>query len=129
MHVAWPILQFVPIGDEPLDTFKQGGRYRVRLKLFGMFSFSSQWIIISLHEPEVGEWPKRLRDNGYSTLISKWDHWITVSPDAYGGTQYSDDVEIRAGMLTPFVWMFAQVFYWHRQRRWRGLVRNQKTSA
>jgi hypothetical protein len=43
-------------------------------------------------------------------------------PEPNGGTHYSDEVEVSAGALTPFIWAFAQIFYWHRQRRWRGLA-------
>lgn len=56
----------------------------------------------SLHEPEDGEWPKRLRDDGYSAMIRKWDHWITIEPSPDGRTNYRDEVEISAGVLTPF---------------------------
>lgn len=122
IHIAWPLMRFVPVGDEPLEHFKPGGRYQVSLRLFGFIPFGKQWIVTSIHEPETGKWPKRLRDNGYSALIDKWDHWITVTPDAKGGTRYSDDVEISAGIATPFIWAFAQLFYRHRQRRWRGLA-------
>ena len=121
-HIAWPMVCFIPVGETSLDAFQPGGRYQVKLRLFGFIPFGTQWIVTSLHEPETGEWPKRLRDNGYSTLIPKWDHWITIAPDAGGGTHYSDNVEISAGILTPFIWGFAQIFYWHRQRRWRGLA-------
>jgi ligand-binding SRPBCC domain-containing protein len=123
VHIAWPVVRFIPVGSEPLDQFKPGGRYEAKLRLLGIFPFGTQWIVTSVHLPESGEWPKRLRDNGYSALIKKWDHWITISPDGEGGTRYSDDVEISAGIMTPFIWAFAQVFYWHRQRRWRGLAR------
>jgi hypothetical protein len=123
MHIAWPLVRFVPVGAESLDSFKPGGRYQVTLRLFGILPFGTQWIVTSVHEPEAGEWPKRLRDNGYSALINKWDHWITVAPDEKSGTRYSDEVEIAAGLMTPFVWAFAQAFYRHRQRRWRGLAR------
>ena len=123
MHIAWPVVRFIPASDQPFETFKPGGRYSVKLRLFGCIPFGTQWIVSSLNEPETGEWPKQLRDNGYSGLIAKWDHWITVKPDADGGTHYSDDVEISAGISTPFIWAFAQIFYWHRQRRWRGLAR------
>lgn len=78
----------------------------------------------SLHDVEGTDWPKRLRDNGHSVLISKWDHWVTVTPGPNGGTNYSDEVEVSAGALTPFIWAFAQIFYWHRQRRWRGLAKS-----
>lgn len=122
-HIAWPMIRFVPVGETSLDAFQPGGRYQVKLHLFGFIPFGTQWIVTSLHEPDTGQWPKRLRDNGYSALIAKWDHWITVKPDANGGTHYSDDVEIAAGILTPFIWAFAEIFYRHRQRRWRGMAR------
>jgi hypothetical protein len=61
--------------------------------------------------------PKRLRDNGHSALIKTWDHRITIASDDQGGTLYRDEVEVRAGLLTPFIWVFAQIFYRHRQRR------------
>jgi hypothetical protein len=123
MHIAWPLVQFVPAGNDPLETFKPGGNYPVKLRLFGVLPFGTQWIVTSTHEPETGVWPKRLRDNGYSALISKWDHWITIAPSANGATDYRDEVDISAGIMTPFIWAFAQVFYRHRQRRWRGLAR------
>jgi len=76
-----------------------------------------------VHMDDAAIWPKKLRDNGYSALITTWDHWITVEPDGERGTRYRDEVEVKAGLLTPFVWLFAQVFYRHRQRRWRALAR------
>ena len=122
-HIAWPLLRFVPADSEPLETFKPGGRYLVKLRLFGFLPFGTQWIVTSLHQPEEGEWPRRLRDDGYGPMIRKWDHWITIAPNPDGGTDYRDEVDISAGVLTPFIWAFAQVFYQHRQRRWRALAR------
>ncbi len=121
-QIAWPLVRFLAVGDAPLKAFKHDGRYQVRLRLFGIIPFGTQWIVISVYTPESGEWPKRLRDNGYSALISKWDHWIIITPDGKGGSHYSDEVEISAGLLTPFVWAFAQVFYRHRQRRLRSIA-------
>ena len=123
IHIAWPMVRFTPVGEEPLENFEPGGRYSVKLHLFGCIPFGTQWIVTSVHEPNAGNWPKRLRDNGHSELISKWDHWITIAPHVDGGTHYSDEVDISAGIMTPFIWGFAQFFYWHRQRRWRGLGR------
>lgn len=123
-HIAWPLVHFNPVDDAAFDRFRPGGRYEVKLRLFGIIPFGAQWIVMSLHEADGTEWPKRLRDNGRSALISKWDHWITVTPHSNGGTHYSDNVDVSAGFLTPFIWAFAQIFYWHRQRRWRGLAKS-----
>ena len=123
-HIAWPLVRFIPVDDAAFESFRSGGRYQVKLRLFGMIPFGTQWIVSSLHEADGTQWPKRLRDDGYSALISKWDHWITVAPDKDGGTRYHDEVEVSAGAVTPFIWAFAQIFYWHRKRRWRGLAKS-----
>ena len=123
-HIAWPLVHFIPVDDAAFESFQPGGRYQVKLRLFGMIPLGTQWIVSSLHEADGTQWPKRLRDDGYSAVISKWDHWIAVAPDKDGGTRYSDEVEVWAGALTPFIWAFAQIFYWHRQRRWRGLAKS-----
>ena len=121
-HIAWPLVRFIPVDDAAFESFRPGGRYEVKLRLFGLIPFGTQWIVTSMHDADGTDWPKRLRDNGHSALISRWDHWITVMPEPNGGTHYSDEVEVSAGALTPFIWAFAQIFYWHRQRRWRGLA-------
>jgi hypothetical protein len=123
-HIAWPPVRFFPADDAAFESFQPEGCYQVKLRLFGMIPFGTQWIVSSLHEADGTQWPKRLRDDGYSALISKWDHWITVAPDKDGGTRYSDEVDVSAGVLTPFIGAFAQIFYWHRQRRWRGLAKS-----
>ena len=123
-HIAWPLVCFIPVDAAAFESFQPGGRYQVKLRLFGMIPLGTQWIVSSLHEAKGTQWPKRLRDDGYSALISRWDHWITVMPEPNGGTRYSDEVDVSAGAVTPFIWAFAQIFYWHRQRRWRGLAKS-----
>lgn len=122
-HVAWPLVRFIPAEGTTLDRFQPGGRHQVKLRLLGFIPFGTQWIVTTLETGGDSEWPKRLRDDGYSALISKWDHWISVEPDMDSGTRYTDEVEVSAGVMTPLIWAFAQTFYGHRQRRWRGLAR------
>ena len=55
--------------------------------------------------------------------VKTWHHRIRVVPERPGTTHYTDSVVVEAGPLTLFVWMFAQVFYRHRQRRLRELAR------
>lgn len=127
-HIASPLIRFAPTSGEGWPAqFVEHAPVAARLFLFGFISLGVQWIVPSLHLSEGGEWPKRLRDNGYSRLIKRWDHWITVEPDSHGGTRYRDTVDVDAGLLTPFVWALAQLFYRHRQRRWRALARRLPT--
>ncbi len=118
LHVAKPLVTFVPIEPSQLPHTWADGTYWVSLRLFGIIPFGKQAVVISYPSSA----PFTLRDNGHSALIQKWDHVITIVPSG-DGTLYRDTVAIDAGVLTPFMWLFAQVFYRHRQRRWRQLVK------
>ncbi len=52
-----------------------------------------------------------------------WRHRIAVDDEGWGSTRYLDEIEIAAGVATPFVWVYTQLFYRYRQRRWRRLAR------
>ncbi|WP_375402516.1 hypothetical protein [uncultured Sphingomonas sp.] len=90
------------------------------MRLFGLVPIGEQWIVTS--EPPAGPGRYLFRDNGRGGLASRWDHLITIETLEPARCRYTDIVEIEAGLLTPFVWSFARLFYTHRQRRWRALV-------
>lgn len=123
MRIAAPLVRFELLEPANANHFGTSDRFLVRLTLLSFLPFGTQWIVPSVHVDDTAPWPKRLRDNGHSALIKTWDHWITVEPDGEGGTRYRDEVEVKAGLLTPIIWAFAQIFYRHRQRRWRALAR------
>jgi hypothetical protein len=122
IHIAAPLVRFELLDPANAAHFGGSDRFLVKLTLVGFLPFGTQWIVPSIHVGDAAPWPKKLRDNGHSGLVKTWDHWITVEPDDTGGTQYRDEVEVRAGLLTAFIWAFAQIFYRHRQRRWRALA-------
>lgn len=122
-HIAAPLIRFTPQrGKAWPDQFVADEPVAANLWLFGFIPLGPQWIVPSLHPPAQGSWPQRLRDNGYSWIVPRWDHWIAVTPDADGETHYQDTVDVDAGVLTPVVGLFANIFYRHRQRRWRALA-------
>ena len=120
LYIAKPLVSFVPITPSQLPKVWKEGTYWVSLYLYCIIPFGKQAVVISY--PSYA--PFTLRDNGHSELIRKWDHVITVEP-SNNGTHYRDRVTIEAGILTPFIWLFAQLFYRHRQRRWRQLVERE----
>jgi hypothetical protein len=122
IYIAAPLVRFDLLESDGPAQWAEGSRHLVSIRLFGFLPFGDQWIVPSQHCDTTVPWPKKLRDNGHSALIQKWDHWITVEPDGEGGTRYRDEVEVKAGLLTPLIWAFAQIFYRHRQRRWRALA-------
>lgn len=122
-HVSAPLITFAPKDPPAFPEIWPEGPHLVGIRLFGVLPIGDQWIVIEQEEADPGAGRWRLRDNGRSALIRRWDHRITLTDRGDGTSRYRDALDLDAGLLTPLVWLFAQVFYRHRQRRWRALVR------
>jgi len=59
--------------------------------------------------------------------VPVWNHDITMIPVDGNHTKYTDQVEIRAGWKTPFIWLWANAFYAHRQRKWLRLLKEERS--
>ncbi len=123
--VAHPIVHFTPIEPNTWPVTWAEGTYWVGVRILGFLPFGKQAIVISFPKSVDGF---LLRDNGYSGVVKVWDHTISITIDA-GQTRYSDSVTIEAGVFTLPVWLFAQAFYRHRQRRLRLLARQVATGG
>mgnify|MGYP001813401044 CR=1 FL=1 len=118
-EVAAPLVRFRWIEpEERLAHWPAGGTVRVRSYLFGILPMGERELVFERIDDERHEIQTRERD----ALIRRWDHLITVRDGGEGGARYRDRIEIDAGLLTLPVWLFAQWFYRHRQRRWRRVV-------
>lgn len=125
-YVSAPILSFEPVQPKRLPTTWCSANYLVRLKFLGLIPIGLHWIMISFPRQRASDNRQEyaIRDNGYGKLAKKWDHRITIEPTRDGKARYTDQVNIQAGLLTPFIWAFSQVFFRHRQRCWRELVKS-----
>jgi hypothetical protein len=130
MHIAQPLVHFTPIAPPQLPARWEEREYKVAMHLLGFLPMGQQMVRISGqdHSARDGCFSVELRDKGSGTLISRWDHRIFIRA-ADQGCHYTDQVDIRAGLLTPCVWLFALCFYAHRQRRWRQLVQRSFSYA
>jgi len=117
-YVTHPLLSVSPLNGTAFPVTWTEDTHWVRLKLMGFLPLGRQAIVISTPSLPSGF---AIRDAGHSALIPVWDHLITIEPHP-GGSLYRDQVEVFAGALTPLVWMFAQILFRHRQRRWLRLA-------
>jgi len=122
--ISSPFLQFIPVDSSTYPVQWQNGRFRVHMKLFHIIPFGRQYINIEkIKENDPDEYI--IRDNGSGDIVQKWDHLIYISvTENAKRTVYVDEIEIKAGILTIFVWAFAHIFYRWRQYRWKQLIRN-----
>lgn len=121
--VASPILVFVPIESGVFDIEWEIGRdYPLKLYFLNLIPLGRH--TIQLVEVDRDRNVISSRESG--PLVPVWNHTILFQETRPGLVSYTDEIEIRAGWLTPFVWLFAYVFYRHRQRRWKMLLQIRK---
>ena len=121
LYITAPIIRFEPVeGSFPARW--EARDYPAKLYAFGFLPLGQQ--TIGIEYPPIEGDCRTLRDNGRGQLIKRWDHWLLVEPED-GGTRYTDRVDIEAGILTPFIALYAQMFFAHRQRRWRKLINSK----
>lgn len=114
-----PVLAYGPLDPPTWPHVWEERPYRVALTLAGRLAIGEHTLVMDVVEDSPAAF--EIVDHGYSHLISRWEHRLRIEP-FHGMTRYSDTVRIRAGVLTPAVWLFAWGFYAHRQKRLRRLA-------
>lgn len=109
----------IPDADGWPEEFSEGMGVSTKLLLFHLIPTSEHHIAVVSVDDEKRE----AYTNEHGGAIKTWNHRVRVAPVSEKKCLYTDEVEIRAGVLTPFVWLFAQAYYRYRQMRWRGLAR------
>ena len=115
-YIAWPYAVFEPVGDAA-RTWTVGSTSSYRFRLFGVIPFGTHTIHIVRFDPEG------ISSREGNEHVPVWNHDILLEPADADHTKYTDRVEIRAGWKTGFVWLWANAFYAHRQRKWIRLLK------
>ncbi len=125
-HVTRPLLFFEPLEPPVWPDVWEEKAYLCRTNLLGFLPLGKQWIDVRFSGPDPAHTNQTYQvcDKGRGDLVRKWDHLVVIEGTPAGKTRYTDRLEIEAGILTPLVWLYGQVFYRHRQRRWRNLARS-----
>jgi hypothetical protein len=87
-----------------------------------LFGFMPLWVHqISFKDISDSEMTMLTHECG--GVIKTWNHNIIVQRIDTDSCNYTDNVEIKAGVLTPLIWLYAHLFYRYRQFRWRFLIK------
>jgi len=108
-------------GVELFPTQWQAGQTENCTLLF--FGFIPAWQH-KLHFVDIDDNNYTISTREKGGLIQHWNHVIKVKYLSTQHCQYTDEIEIKAGLFTPIAWLYAHVFYRYRQFRWKGLIRN-----
>lgn len=119
MHVASPLLKFRPEKNHTIpEKWEVGREYKFWLFFLGVIPLGEHCITLA----EINPGKKTIISNERGRLAKIWNHIIKILPYNEQAIQYIDEIDIKAGVLTIPIWLFAHVFYRHRQRRWKNVL-------
>ena len=113
--IAKPYASFEPTG-EAVSTWVVGSTSAYRFRLFGLIPYGTHTIHILRFDPDG------VSSREGNAHVPVWNHEISLVEKDESHTLYTDRVEIRAGWKTVFIWLWANAFYAHRQRKWVRLL-------
>lgn len=114
-YIAGPYAAFEPVSDA-VHIWKVGSTSSYRFRLFGVIPYGTHTIHIVRFDPDG------VSSREGNEHVPVWNHDIVLEPVDADHTRYTDRVEIQAGWKTVFVWLWANAFYAHRQRKWIKLL-------
>lgn len=118
--VTAPVLKFIPDGMDGFGEIWEINRdYNLKLYLFGIIPLGRHRI--RLVKIDKMRNTIESREKGLFTRV--WNHTIAFHQVGDRKVHYTDEIEIKSGLLTPVIYIFAHLFYRHRQRRWKRLLK------
>jgi hypothetical protein len=116
--IAMPYASFAPVDARTDNVWRVGDVSSYQFRLFGVIPFGTHTIQIERFDED------EIQSRESNEHVQVWDHRITLK-DLGMQTEYTDEVDIRAGWKTFFVWLWAKAFYAHRQRKWIRLLKEE----
>jgi hypothetical protein len=119
LYVTRGLVGFKPIKSSLPEEWQQGKTEELRIMLFGLIPAWRHEITFK----DISGANKVMLTHESGGVVNTWNHLISIKSADTFGCNYTDDVEIKAGVFTPLIWLYAHVFYRYRQLRWRFLVK------
>ena len=118
-YIARPFASFEPVSNGvPVWTVGSTSSYHFRL--FGVIPFGTHTIHILRFDPDG------ISSREGNEHVPVWNHTIQLIEKDETHTRYTDRVEIQSGWKTVFIWLWANAFYAHRQRKWIQLLKREE---
>lgn len=115
--IAKPYAYFKPLDN--MSEWNQNDIYRLKLNVFGIIPFGVHQIrVLTL---DKAAW--LIETHEANRTVKVWNHRISLEQLPDSNTRYTDTVTLNAGKLTAFIRLWSIMFYRHRQRKWKGLLK------
>ncbi len=103
------------------EEWVEGNTEHTKLMFFGVIPGWQH----RLHFSRISNKHRELLTNEGGGLIPHWQHRMKVTPISATHCIYLDEIDVKAGAFTLPVWLYANIFYRYRQRRWKKLIKNE----
>ena len=124
-RVSRPFLSFRPVRPSVFPAmWTSGESYLVEAFALGILPMGRQEINPRTSEEGMA---KIFSDKGRGVsgalgAVTSFHHTMTLSPTGVGPTKLEDELEFRAGVLTPILWIGFRLFWWWRHRAMKKLA-------
>ena len=114
------------------ERFTPGEHYTVSVWAGGVLPLGAQTIHLSDH---VDDWTERgVTDTGAGQsgalgLLRDWNHRMSLRARPDGRTDFHDTLSVKAGVLTPLLWLGLRVMWSWRAMRLRQVTRHHDPAA
>lgn len=119
-YIAHPYATFKSVDDTEELTWQEDSAFAFHFKLFALIPFGVHTIKVIQFDIEKGIYTQEGNKH-----VPVWNHKIILEKIDENTTKYTDIVEIQAGWKTLFVYLWANSFYAHRQRKWKRLLKRK----
>ena len=119
-YIAHPYATFKSVDDTEELTWQEDSAFAFHFKLFTLIPFGVHTIKVIQFDIEKGIYTQEGNKH-----VPVWNHKIILEKINENTTKYTDILEIQAGWKTLFVYLWANSFYAHRQRKWKQLLKRK----
>jgi hypothetical protein len=120
-YIAFPYAVFSLVDDAKVTEWRKGETLRFRLRVFGFIPLG----IHSIRAEEMNRDAFIIRSHEGNRFVPVWNHTITLKPAGPNSTEYTDTIELDAGLLTGVVLIWSTAFYRHRQKKWIKMLTSE----
>ncbi len=100
-------------------VWREGETFRFKLKIFCFLSLGAHTILVI----KFDEQSFVMYTEEGNKAVPCWNHTITLEKIDAPSSRYTDEVELYAGWKTLVVSWWSRMFYRHRQRKWKKLLK------
>ncbi|MBB3109869.1 hypothetical protein FHS18_001932 [Paenibacillus phyllosphaerae] len=118
--VTAPVMEFRSEHPESFpDRWQEGRSYQMNMYLFGIVPLGYH----TIHFRSIDDGNRQFQTMESGRFIRHWEHTMRVRVNGQGDTYFEDELVIRSGALTIFIYVGAYLFFLYRHWRIRNLLR------